>query len=278
MMARKILAEFTVTPALAGKTGAAALKEELKLSARQRQKVIRTGGLKVDGRVIHSNSRLKEGQLVQVSLPAEEQVKVKARPLPLEIIYEDDALLVVNKPAGVIVHHVKPNQNQVSLVEGAAYYLQQQGRVITPRPVHRLDRGTSGIVVFAKSAQIQQLLAEAWPEVTKIYLARVHGTVKQGGEITTPIKGKPARTKYTPIAAADGTTTLEVQIFTGRTHQIRIHLAQLGHPVVGDYLYNKKDDQSCRQRLALHCWKLCLNHPVTGESLQLIAPASDLDF
>ena len=198
-MARVILAELTITPALAGITGVELLKEELKLSARQRQKVIRTRGFKVNGRAAHSHTKLKVGQVVQVSLPAEEQVKVEPKPLPLDIIYEDDHLLVVSKPAGTIVHHIKPNQKQPSLVEGAAYYFQEQGMVIIPRPVHRLDRGASGVVIFAKTAEIQAALTKAWSGITKIYWVKVHGRLDRMGEITEPIKGKPARTKYLPL-------------------------------------------------------------------------------
>lgn len=269
-MARVILAELTITPALAGITGVELLKEELKLSARQRQKVIRTRGFKVNGRAAHSHTKLKVGQVVQVSLPAEEQVKVEPKPLPLDIIYEDDHLLVVSKPAGTIVHHIKPNQKQPSLVEGAAYYFQEQGMVIIPRPVHRLDRGASGVVIFAKTAEIQAALTKAWSGITKIYWVKVHGRLDRMGEITEPIKGKPARTKYLPLEIGEDTTTLKVQIFTGRTHQIRIHLAGIGHPVVGDYRYG--NSTSRRERLALHCWQITLTHPVTNVSLQLTAP------
>ena len=173
-MAKKTLAKVTITPELAGWTIAAILKDELHLSARQRQKVVRTRGIRLDGKQVHSLVKVKVGQVLEVLLPEVEQVKVPARPMDLDVLYEDEYLLVVNKPAGMTVHNVQPD-GSASLAEGVAYYFQQHGRVITPRPVHRLDKDASGVVIFAKSAQIQEQLTKAWPEAEKIYWVQVHG-------------------------------------------------------------------------------------------------------
>lgn len=266
-MAKKTLAKVTITPELAGWTIAAILKDELHLSARQRQKVVRTRGIRLDGKQVHSLVKVKVGQVLEVLLPEVEQVKVPARPMDLDVLYEDEYLLVVNKPAGMTVHNVQPD-GSASLAEGVAYYFQQHGRVITPRPVHRLDKDASGVVIFAKSAQIQEQLTKAWPDAEKIYWVQVHGELTENGEITAPVKGKPARTKYTPLETHEGVTTLEVRLYTGRTHQIRVHFAHIGHPVVGDPLYGSRENRP----LALHCWRITITHPVTKQRIQFAAP------
>ena len=266
-MAKKTLAKVTITPELAGWTIAAILKDELHLSARQRQKVVRTRGIRLDGKQVHSLVKVKVGQVLEVLLPEVEQVKVPARPMDLDVLYEDEYLLVVNKPAGMTVHNVQPD-GSASLAEGVAYYFQQHGRVITPRPVHRLDKDASGVVIFAKSAQIQEQLTKAWPDAEKIYWVQVHGELTENGEITAPVKGKPARTKYTPLETHEGVTTLEVRLYTGRTHQIRIHLSQIGHPVVGDPLYGYGENQP----LALHCRQITIIHPAFNQPIQFAAP------
>lgn len=267
MEKKKTLAKVTIPPELAGWTVAAVLKDELRLSARQRQKVVRTRGIRLDGKPVHSLVKVKVGQVLEVLLPEAEQVKVPARPLSLDVIYEDEYLLVVNKPAGVAVHNVRPG-GYVSLVEGAAYYFQQHGRTITPRPVHRLDRDASGVVIFAKSAQVQDQLTKTWPEAEKIYWVQVHGRITDRGVITSPVKGKPAATEYTPLETGEDVTTLQVRLHTGRTHQIRIHLSQIGHPVVGDPLYGYGENQP----LALHCRQITIIHPAFNQPIQFAAP------
>jgi RluA family pseudouridine synthase len=264
---KKTLAKVTIPPELAGWTVAAVLKDELRLSARQRQKVVRTRGIRLDGKPVHSLVKVKVGQVLEVLLPEAEQVKVPARPLSLDVIYEDEYLLVVNKPAGVAVHNVRPG-GYVSLVEGAAYYFQQHGRTITPRPVHRLDKDASGVVIFAKSAQVQDQLTKTWPEAEKIYWVQVHGRITDRGVITSPVKGKPAATEYTPLETGEDVTTLQVRLHTGRTHQIRIHLSQIGHPVVGDPLYGYGENQP----LALHCRQITIIHPAFNQPIQFAAP------
>ncbi|HXK96401.1 MAG TPA: RluA family pseudouridine synthase [Limnochordia bacterium] len=267
MEKKKTLAKVTIPPELAGWTVAAVLKDELRLSARQRQKVVRTRGIRLDGKPVHSLVKVKVGQVLEVLLPEAEQVKVPARPLSLDVIYEDEYLMVVNKPAGVAVHNVRPG-GYVSLVEGAAYYFQQHGRTITPRPVHRLDKDASGVVIFAKSAQVQDQLTKTWPEAEKIYWVQVHGRITDRGVITSPVKGKPAATEYTPLETGEDVTTLQVRLHTGRTHQIRIHLSQIGHPVVGDPLYGYGENQP----LALHCRQITIIHPAFNQPIQFAAP------
>ncbi|MFY9435410.1 MAG: RluA family pseudouridine synthase [Limnochordia bacterium] len=267
MEKKKTLAKVTIPPELAGWTVAAVLKDELRLSARQRQKVVRTRGIRLDGKPVHSLVKVKVGQVLEVLLPEAEQVKVPARPLSLDVIYEDEYLLVVNKPAGVAVHNVRPG-GYVSLVEGAAYYFQQHGRTITPRPVHRLDKNASGVVIFAKSAQVQDQLTKTWPEAEKIYWVQVHGRITDRGVITSPVKGTPAATEYTPLETGEDVTTLQVRLHTGRTHQIRIHLSQIGHPVVGDPLYGYGENQP----LALHCRQITIIHPAFNQPIQFAAP------
>lgn len=284
MAQRKIIAQFIVDSATTGKTIAAIMKEDLHISSRQRQKIVRTKGIKLDGRVVHSETKVREGQLLEISLPYAEQIKVQAQPLNLDVVYEDADILVVNKPAGIIVHPLQQGSANPSLVEGVAYHYQKQGLSITPRPVHRLDQWASGLVIFAKSAEMQHKLSQSWSKFVKIYWVKVYGRIDQGGEITTPIDGKPACTRYTPVVVGDQFTTLKVQIFTGRTHQIRKHLAELGHPVVGDHKYGIQSDcqatgctgfpdyVSDDKRLLLHCWRIQFEHPRTRERITLEAP------
>ena len=210
--------------------------------------------------------------------------------LPLNIVYEDADLMVINKPAGMPIH---PSMNNYynSLANALAYYYEQQNCPFVFRCINRLDRDTSGLTIVAKhyvsagmlSAMIASKTASG---ITREYLAIVKGSVKPPeGTITAPLgrrdgsiiertvdfeKGESAVTHYKVLDEKNGYSLVSLILETGRTHQIRIHMKYLGYPLIGDYLYNP--DMECIKRQALHAWKLTFRHPITGETLAFTAP------
>lgn len=266
---KKTIGQLIIAKSMQGKRVLDILQQELSLSNRQIRKVIRTKGLFINGRLVHSNYNVKTGEELRVKLPIKEQIKIEIYPMELSIIYEDPWLLGINKPAGINVHNTRP-QETPALVSGVAYYLHNKKECITPRPIHRLDKDTSGIVLFAKSANIQSKLSADWNSqlVTKEYWALVEGTIYKQGIIDLPVKNKPALTKYYPKKQYNGFTEVNIKLMTGRTHQIRKHFKAIGHPVLGDKIYNA---HSCFSlpRLALHAIKLKFTHPVTNKEMQL---------
>ena len=276
--AKKTIARMIIGQNAAGCKVIDLLRNTLSLSNRQIKKIIATRGLFINGRPVHSEYKVICGQELKVKLPVDEQVKVQPLPMDLLIIYEDEGLLAVNKPHGISVHGTSPG-GPPSLVNGVAYYLQSKNGLVTPRPVHRLDRDTSGVVLFAKSAAIQTELTNQWQtrQVIKKYWALVEGTPAQEGIISSPVKGKHAETQYHLIKKHDHFSEILAVITTGRTHQIRIHLQSIGHPVLGDRIYNKKSAITAG-RLCLHALELALIHPVTKESLKIHTPISLDDF
>lgn len=269
---RKVIGQMTVGQEYEGRPIIELLREVLAVPNRQIKKVIATKGIRLNGRPVHSERKVKAGDVLEISLPGAEQVKLEPMPMELTIIYEDRWLLAVNKPSGINVHNTRPGQPP-ALVNGVAYFFQSKGQIITPRPVHRLDAEASGVVLFAKDASTQTRLTTDWTgdTVHKTYWALVEGTLEEAGEVRVPVRGKPAQTHYQPICHHQGYTEVSVNIHSGRTHQIRIHLAHIAHPILGDRRYNS--DSGIRTgRLALHGEVLELMHPMTGEQLRLQAP------
>lgn len=206
---------------------------------------------------------------------------------PLSIVYEDEDLIVVNKPAGMPIHPSLNNYTN-SLANALAWYYQQQGKPFIFRCCNRLDRDTSGLTVVAKHLVSGNILSTMTKkkEVRREYLAVVRGhIVPESGTISAPLarkggtiiervvdfdRGEPAVTHYHLIQEANGHSLVSLQLETGRTHQIRIHLKHLGFPLVGDYLYNPDMEYISRQ--ALHSFRLSFPHPITGEVMDFTAP------
>ena len=206
---------------------------------------------------------------------------------PLSIVYEDEDLIVVNKPAGMPIHPSLNNYTN-SLANALAWYYQQQGKPFIFRCCNRLDRDTSGLTVVAKHLVSGNILSTMTKkkEVRREYLAVVRGhIVPESGTISAPLarkggtiiervvdfdRGEPAVTHYHLIQEANGHSLVALQLETGRTHQIRIHLKHLGFPLVGDYLYNPDMEYISRQ--ALHSFRLSFPHPITGEAMDFTAP------
>ncbi len=285
--------EFAVTPEDAGARLDQYLAAKLPQLSRSRlQALIRQGCVLLQGRVSKPGERLRAGGRIAVEIPeaaAPEHVAPEA--IPLAILYEDDDLLVLDKPAGMVVHPAAGNPDG-TLVNALLHHcgaLSSVGGERRPGIVHRLDKETSGCLVAAKNDLAHQGLARqfAGREVLKVYLALASGRfAKKSGRVETEIgrhpvhrkkmavvekgRGRVARTEYRVLREMEGGASLvECTLHTGRTHQIRVHLRHLGHPLLGDALYGKR---GAYPRQMLHAWKLGFAHPRSGERLQFEAP------
>ena len=285
-MTRRI--RLTVAPELAGRRVWSLLKHQLGLSGT----VIRRikwlpDGILLDGERVNTDCRPRAGQVLSVRLsdPARRSGIVPA-PGPLDIVYEDEDLLVVNKAPGVPVHP-GPGHFDDTLGNFLLYYYDMEGIEGDFHPVHRLDRGTSGLLVVAKHPHAQEVRKARLhtPAFRREYLAVCEGVPNPAaGVIDAPLgprpgslveqmvrsDGKAARTRYETRKACGDRALLHLELDTGRTNQIRVHLAHIGHPLTGDFLYGT-EDKALIGRPALHAWRLTLRHPVTGEVLTFTA-------
>ena len=210
-------------------------------------------------------------------------------PLPLDIVYEDEDLLIINKPAGMPIHPSQGNYDN-TLANACAYYFQQKGEPFTYRCINRLDRDTTGLLIIARHAYSASLLSSmvAKREIHREYLALATGLVPDSGVIEASIArvdgstierevnfetGEFARTHYRRLEYKNGYSLVSLKLDTGRTHQIRVHMKYIGHPLPGDFLYNP--DYSMIRRQALHSYRLTFTHPITGKELQFTAPLPD---
>lgn len=265
------------------------------ISRSQLQSLIADGAIQVNGRPSKAGYALRAGDEILVDLSATVRpTHVKARPLPLDVIYEDDDLLVINKAAGMVVHPA-PGHSEDTLVNALlAYYPQIQTSETDQRPgiVHRLDRDTSGLLIVARHPRSQAALIEQMQRhaIIKRYLALVEGNVSlDQGSIDAPIGRDPRHRQQMAITATGSRearthfrvqerfarhTLLLVQLETGRTHQIRVHLKAIGHPVVGDPMYGSGNviRGTHLHRQFLHACQLQFTHPFSGQELQLEAP------
>lgn len=252
------------------------------------QKLIDEGRATVNGKVSKANTKLKVGDEVVFVIPAPEVLKVEGEAIPLEILYEDADLIVINKPQGMVVHPA-PGNTSGTLVNALLYHCQDLSGingVLRPGIVHRLDKDTSGVMMVAKSEAAHLGLAAQIKarEVTRKYLALVHGRLSEpAGVVDAPIgrdlqdrkkmavilkNSKSAITRYTVLERFEQYSLLECKLETGRTHQIRVHMAYLGHPVVGDPKYGTRKSHFGLTGQALHAVLLGFRHPRTGEYLE----------
>lgn len=254
---------------------------------------IKSGGILVNGASVKAGYSLKSGDTITGALndPLPDALP-EAQPVDFTVLYEDADLLIIDKPAGLVVHPGSGNRDK-TLINGLLFHYRDLAGVgdrERPGIVHRLDKDTSGVMVVARTLQCHQKLVQLFKErqVEKHYLALVHGIPDtEYGRIVSPIGRHPVYRQKMAVRPSggryaasnwrvhryfDNCCLLEVHIETGRTHQIRVHLASIGHPVAGDRLYgsNRSHDQFPRQML--HAWRLQLNHPENGQLLAVESP------
>lgn len=255
------------------------------------QGMIEKGGVLVNGSIRKSNYPVREGDAVSVTIPEPEELGVKPEKIPLEILYEDSDLVVVNKKQGMVVHPASGvySGTLVNALLEHCTDLSGINGVLRPGIVHRIDKDTSGILVIAKNDHAHNILAEQLKEhsMTRVYYALVEGIVKQDeGVVDAPLgrhpvekikmavvrDGRHAVTHYRVIKRYKAQTLVECVLETGRTHQIRVHLAHIGHPVVGDPVYGHKKQRFKLEGQLLHAKKLGFIHPSTKEYVEFESP------
>lgn len=269
-------------------------------------------GLTINEERVYISAPVQAGEIVRLRLLREESEDIMPQPIHFTILYEDNYLLIVNKPAGIVVHPTHGHYTN-TLANGVVHYWKSKDEKYRFRPVHRLDEETSGIVVIAKNGYIHQQISEQMQrgEVDKFYVALVYGEIQNDeGIIDGPIdrdpnephlrivceNGYPSKTGYKVIeryplhytsqvpskSSGEQVCYVELKLYTGRTHQIRVHMNSIGHPLVGDKLYGESSqrNQEIEQlmtRHALHAYRLSLVHPITKQRMEWEAPIPD-DF
>lgn len=262
------------------------LRNKLGFSSTAIRKLKRTVGVAVNGRPVSVKHQLNVGDTVTVNLPADKDVKILPQPMEIDIAYQDDHLLVLNKPPNMLVHPLKHEQTN-TLANGVMYYYQQKQLNIGFHPVSRLDRDTSGLVLVAKHAHAGWQLAKQLHngQFERQYIAVVHGIIQQRqATIALPIalmandkikrcvnlSGQRAVTHYQVQCYGVDKTVVRLQLETGRTHQIRVHLSHMGYPLLGDSLYG--GERGAIDRQALHCERIKFDHPITGQRVVVTSP------
>lgn len=260
------------------------LRDKVGLSHRMLRQLKYTGQILLNGEAVTVRARAAQGDIIQLYLPETDSERVKPQRLPLSVVYEDEDLLVVNKAPDMIVHPVPPEPCG-TLANAIAGYWAAKGESRPVRIITRLDRQTSGLVLIAKHALAQHLYTKEPQLLDKFYLALIEGHINPAaGLIDAPIavnpaqpvmrhvdaSGRPAQTAYQTIRHFPTASLVRARLLTGRTHQIRVHFAWQGHPIIGDEQYGSSSTLIDRQ--ALHCQQLHLRHIRTQEELCLTAP------
>lgn len=256
------------------------------------QKLIEQGNVKVNGKNVKTSYKLNENDKVEVEIPEVKEVSIEAQDIPVEVLYEDNDIIVVNKPKGLVVHPANGNPDGTlvnALMKICKGTLSGIGGEIRPGIVHRLDKNTSGVLIVAKNDKAHLALCEQIKnrEVKKTYLALTRGIINENeatinmpiGRSTTDRKkmavvktGKEAITHFRVLERFKENTLLEINLETGRTHQIRVHLSQIGYPIVGDMVYSNGKNKFGVQGQMLHAWKIKFMHPITGKEMKIEAP------
>ena len=255
------------------------------------QRLIETGKILVNGKKVKASYKVQVNDKITMEEEKAVEVELKAQDIPVEIIYEDRDIIVVNKPKGMVVHPANGNPDGTlvnAIMAICKDSLSGIGGEIRPGIVHRLDKDTSGILIVAKNDKAHINLSEQIKEhkVKKTYIALVKGIVKENNAtINMPIgrsekdrkkmavtkKGKEAITHFKVLKRYDKYTLLEINIETGRTHQIRVHLSQIGYPIVGDEVYSKGKNEWNIKGQCLHAKSIDFKHPITNEDMHLEA-------
>lgn len=251
------------------------------------QQLIKDKNITVNGKVTKSSYKIEENDEIAIEVPEAETTEIKPENIKIDIVYEDSDIAVINKQAGLVVHPAHGHYSG-TLVNAILYHIKDLSGIngeIRPGIVHRLDKDTSGLIVIAKNDKVHTALTEMFQEkkIRKTYLAILKGKLnKSEGKIVTQIgrdkndrkkmtvidditKGKNAITNYKVVSQNNLFTLVKVNIETGRTHQIRVHMRHLGYPILGDSVYGRKDNE---KRQMLHAYKLEFLHPVTGHQME----------
>lgn len=257
------------------------------------QKLIRDGFVMVNHTIVKVNYRLKPGDVVKIDIPDAVPTEIEAENIPLEILYEDDDLLIVNKPKGMVVHPAVGHYTG-TLVNAIMYHCKDNlsgiNGEIRPGIVHRIDKDTTGSLIICKNDEAHRKIAEQIKEhsVTRRYVGVVAGTFREeSGTVEGAIgrhpndrkrmtinekNGKPAVTHYRVLQTLKGASLMEFELETGRTHQIRVHMASISHPLLGDTVYGNSKNPYKLQGQALHARTIGFIHPTTGAYVEVSAP------
>lgn len=273
------------------------LSEQLEDMTRSHiQKLIKENMVRVNGMAVKSNFKLSASDQIEVEIPELKEPDILPENIPLDILYEDQDILVVNKPKGMVVHPA-PGHYTGTLVNAIMYHCKDNlsgiNGVMRPGIVHRIDMDTTGSLLICKNDRAHQTLAEQLKEhsITRKYHAIVHGRLKEDeGTIDKPIgrhpidrkkmsvhctNGREAITHYRVLKRFQQFTYIECQLETGRTHQIRVHMSSIGHPILGDQIYGPAKCPYKLQGQTLHAKVLGITHPTTGEYMEFDAPLPD---
>lgn len=271
----------------------ACLVRHCELSRSRIAALIQDGMLSIDGiKEPRPAAKVESGQTLLLRIPAVVDVGLVAQDIPIDILYQDSDIVVVNKPCGMVVHPAAGNENG-TLVNALLYHIKDLsgiGGEMRPGIVHRLDKDTSGLILIAKNDHAHALMSEQFKSRTmeKHYRAVAFGAMKEeSGLIDAPIArhpvdrkkmaivqgGKPSQTEWKLLEPLKGASYLDVHLLTGRTHQIRVHMHSLGHPLLGDRIYAPNIKPSVKiDRLMLHAYSLAFTHPTSGKRMELCAP------
>ena len=256
------------------------------------QRLIEEQNIKVNGKEIKHSYKMKKDDEIEITIPDAKEIDLKAQDIPLDVIYEDNDIIVINKPKGMVVHPANGNPDGTlvnAIMKICKESLSGIGGEIRPGIVHRLDKDTSGAIIVAKNDKAHINLSEQIKnhEVKKTYLALVRGIIKENeATINMPIArskkdrkkmdvdkdGKEAITHFKVLGRFKNKyTLLQINLETGRTHQIRVHLSHIGYPIIGDEVYSNGKNEWNVKGQCLHAWKLEFLHPTTGKKISLEA-------
>ena len=287
---------FIVTAEEAGQRLDGFLAEAMEELSRSRiQNLCEAGLITVNAKTAKKNQKLKAGDVVEVEIPAPAPTEIVPQDIPLDIVYEDDSVLVINKPKGMVVHPA-PGHPDGTVVNAVMFHCGERlsgiGGELRPGIVHRIDKDTSGLLMIAKNDKAHAALSAQLKDksLSRVYEAIVLGNLKEEkGTVDAPIGrslrdrkkmaviegGRPAVTHYETVARYNGYCHVRCHLETGRTHQIRVHMASIGHPLAGDEVYGRGREKTGLEGQCLHAGRLRFIHPDTGEAMECTCALPD---
>lgn len=278
-----------------GKRADVFISENLDISRSQIKNLMKSAEILINGEVVKAGYILSEND--EITIDIKEKEGLKAEPIPIDVLFEDDYMAIIRKPQGIVVHP-GAGIERGTLVSGLMNRFGNLSNIDESRPgiVHRLDKDTSGLMIIAKNNEFYEKIIEEFKNrlIEKKYLAFVHGRVDNKGVVEGYIgrhhinrlkmtlkdsRGKYSKTSYSPLEVYSEYSLLDVCLHTGRTHQIRVHMASINHPIVGDLLYGRKNKFNIKSQL-LHSYYLKFIHPITKKEMEFIddMPKNFLDF